>query len=178
MSEYREQFAYWLKVEGTEEDIQRVYELLCLDKELDSRYDLHCYLVPQEGRRPPSEYAVPDNIGSVEEWYEADQEEVLHKIAMAVPNAVLTLQGECVESRHSSFVFKKQFHGNLYQDVYQETYLPELSKEGFVPFENRLGPFEHKRPSLDELLKELNSRKNESPRPTVIQPERKEEPSR
>lgn len=155
---YKESFAYWLTVDGTEEDRQKVYDLI------NSDYDLSWILSPQLSEEgylsdemlPPKMYEVPECFGCVEEWNEEEQEKILHKIALEVPNATLTLEGECVASRHSNYRFKKQFRGELFQEVYQLSFLPELTEDGFIPFDKRLEPVP--KPSLDEVVKEYTEK--------------------
>lgn len=127
-------YFYYLTVSGSESDRQKVHEMLkrsdVLGKYLEAR---------GADKKAPTSYAVSLAYGYVNEWNENQQEELLHKIALTVPNAKIVLQCETEEMEGSCY--EKHFRGDLYQELRQnrptEAHMPPMDVEKFIPFEDR-----------------------------------------
>lgn len=129
-------YSYYLTVTGSLEDQQKVYDLLVAQGDIIGPEE---FLMPNGTEEAPySFYSCPENLGSVIEWYELDQEEVLHEIALQVPTAILELEGQNEDDTANAF--KKRFHGDLFQESRMITHIPEFAENGDRPFLKRYEP--------------------------------------
>lgn len=126
----RDDYAYWLTVNGTSEEQKTVFEMLT-EAEIIGEY-----LEPDgPDSAPYSHYCYPEDIGSGPEWYEKEMDDILHNIAVQVPNAILEIEAENVDN--ASIGFKKRFHGDLYQEVNLVVKMPPLLDGADIPFDQR-----------------------------------------
>lgn len=161
-------YFYDLTVTGSIEDQRRVYDLLVNQGDIIGPQNLLISAGPEDS--PFSLYSCPDEFNGVEEWYEPDQEEVLHKIALQVPNATLILEAQ--NENDSEDAFKKRFHGELYQERRFVAHIPEFTQGGDVLFEKRKDidflnavdrdpPGVGKRSSLEQQLKKAQQKEGQ-----------------
>lgn len=126
----RDDYAYWLTVNGTPEEQKTVFDLL------NEKAVIGEFLEPDGPEDAPySHYCYPQEHGCGPEWYKDDMDNTLHEIALRVPNAILELDAENID--HDSVAFTKRFHADLYQEVYQVTMLPPLVDGADIPFDKR-----------------------------------------
>lgn len=126
----RDDYAYWLTVNGTPEEQKTVFDFL------NEKAVIGEFLEPDGPEESPySHYCYPQDQGSGPEWYEDDMDNTLHEIAMRVPNAILELEAENVD--HDSISFIKRFHADLYQEVNQVTMMPPFVDGADIPFDKR-----------------------------------------
>lgn len=126
----RDDYAYWLTVNGTPEEQKTVFDLLG-EKDVIGEF-----LEPDGPEDAPySHYCYPQDQGCGPEWYRDDMDNTLHEIALQVPNATLELEAENID--HDSIAFIKRFHGDLYQEVNQVTMMPPLVDGADIPFDAR-----------------------------------------
>ena len=144
-------FSYWLNVEGSREDQEKVYQLLGSIEDKDwGAPVLESFLEPYnpDAEFPYASYCVDQDRGTVSMWNEDCMDETLHSIAVQVPNAILEM--EVNDEDDQSYGFKVRYHGDLYQKVYCVTHQPLFRLDGDIPFDQR-----HDRTAYTEQQKTL-----------------------
>lgn len=124
-------YSYFLDVFGTEEEQQKVYELLCSQSNIIGNYLEPC----GDKDAPFAQYACPEQHGVSYEWTESDHEQLLHSIALQLPNITLELSGQNEDDK--SYGFQKRFHGNLYQEHKLHSIMPPFRAGLDIPFQTR-----------------------------------------
>lgn len=124
-------YSYFLDVFGTKEEQLKVYELLCVESDVIGKY------LELNGERdaPFSQYACPEKYGVSYEWTESVHEQLLHSIALQLPNVTLELTGQNEDDK--SYGFQKRFHGDMYQEHKLHTIMPPLRAGLDIPFQAR-----------------------------------------
>lgn len=127
-------YSYFLTVEGNRDDQLKVFELLSSDAEIVGP---NGYLVPDNStsEAPYRTYSVPERHGAIYEWDEMEMDLLLHTVAVQVPGAVLTIEGQNEDDK--SKAFEKRFHGDRYQETRMVTTMPPLLDGGDIPFAQR-----------------------------------------
>lgn len=131
-------FSYWLTVEGSREDRDKVYHLLgSLENKAWGVPVLDDFLERDEPDPLVTydSYHVDDRLGTVSAWSEDSMDELLHSIAVQVPNAILEM--EASDEDDQSYGFMVRYHGDLYQKVYRETHQPPFDPDRDIPFDQR-----------------------------------------
>lgn len=131
-------FSYWLNVEGSREDQEKVYQLLDTIEDKDwGAPVLEEFLQPNSAdpEHPYASYCVHEDRGTVSMWNQDCMDETLHSIAVQVPNAILEM--EVIDEDDQSYGFMVRYHGDLYQKVYRETHQPPFDPDRNIPFDQR-----------------------------------------
>lgn len=134
-------FSYWLTVEGSREDRDKVYHLLgSLENKAWGVPVLDDFLERDEPDPLVTydSYHVDNRLGTISAWSEDSMDELLHSIAVQVPNAILEM--EVIDEDDQSYGFHVRYHGDLYQKVYRETHLPPFDPDRNIPFDQRHSP--------------------------------------
>lgn len=125
----RESYSYWLTVDGTDEDRKAVFT------ELSKQEDVIGSLLVASDIPEFTQYEVPQNVGTVDERSEEEVDRIFHEVALAVPNAVLTLEAINEDRKLTAYI--KRFYSDMYQETRPIITLPPLQEDKAVPFADR-----------------------------------------